>query len=393
MKLAVPTNWQPDLVKRIKKPGVDVVYGKLNSDFVGGGRPACTSPEVRMQEAKKHVKEIHDNGLKFNYLLNAACLGNHEWTIRGQRRLRKLLTWLTDIKADGVVVSVPYLAQFIRKNYPHFTIVASCLALVDSVEKAIFWEDLGANVITMSQHEMTRDFKLLREIKSHVKCELQLIVNDNCIKDCPFYIYHHNLIAHSSQNFRPAGIFVFDYCRFFCRYKILSEPGSFIKAAWIRPEDISVYEGVGINRFKVVDRNMTSDAISFITDAYSKRSYNGNLYDLFGNPSKSLWFKKFDPVHRLKYFFHPFKLNVFKLMKMGAVLKDLEVFIDNTKLGGFIDYFLKNESCRYKACSECGYCKNIEESVVTIAPGYREEIASQYGHFIDESVSGAIFKY
>ena len=95
MKLSVPTNWQPDLIKKIKKPNVDIVYGKLNSDFVGGGRPACICPEVKMQEAKRHVQEIHENGLKFSYLLNASCLGNHEWTIKGQRRLHKLLSWLT----------------------------------------------------------------------------------------------------------------------------------------------------------------------------------------------------------------------------------------------------------------------------------------------------------
>ena len=186
MKLAVPTNWQPDLVKKIKKPNVDVVYGKLNSDFVGGGRPGCLCPEISKSEAKRHVQEIHDNGLKFNYLLNAPCLGNREWTITGQRQLRKLLTWLTDIKVDGVVVSVPYLGQFIKKNYPHFSIGASSFSLIDSVEKAIFWEDLGVNVINLPPPEMIREFKLLRKIKSRVKCDLQLVVNDNCIKDFLF---------------------------------------------------------------------------------------------------------------------------------------------------------------------------------------------------------------
>lgn len=392
MEFSVPTNWQSDLIKRIKKPGVTKIYGKLDRDFVGGGRPSCILNKVTRSKIKLHVDNIHKEGLKFYYLLNSSCLGNLEWTSAGHRELTKLLTWLLDIKIDGVVVANPYIAQHIRAKYPHLEISVSCFANVNSVEKAKFWEDLGASVITLPPVELNRDFRLLRKIRENIKCQLQLIVNDNCLFNCPLFIYHNNLTSHASQSKGKVGIFMFDYCFLMCKYLRIKEPANFIRAAWIRPEDLGVYENIGVDKFKIVDRGMHTDAIALIVDAYSKRSYKGNLYDLFNNPSTSLWLNKPSFLHKFKYFFHPFTVNLFKLYKNKKVVQNIKVFIDNTKLDGFIDYFFNNE-CRYNSCLECGYCKKVVREVLKIDPNFREKAIEDYGNFINEIISGGIFKY
>ncbi|MBZ9577941.1 U32 family peptidase [Patescibacteria group bacterium] len=392
MKLTVPTNWQNDLIKKINKPNIDTVYGKLDRDFFGGGRPSCISLKVTKKQIKKHICEIHNNSLKFYYILNSTCIGGRELTGSGQKRIHELLTWLSEIKADGVVVAIPYLTQLIRKHYPHFEISVSCFAHVNSVIKAKFWEDLGASIITLPQTEMTRRFKLMKKIKESVRCELQLIVNDNCIQDCPLFLYHHNLSSHGSQTSSKLGIFMFDYCRFMCRSKMIADPVNFIRSAWIRPEDIAVYEDMGIEKFKVVDRNMTTEAIAFIVDTYLNRKHDGNLYDLFMNPSKSLWLKRPNFLHKIKYFFHPFAVNIFKLVRKKGLLKDLDVYIDNRKLDGFIDHFLK-EDCYLNSCEDCRYCIKIAEQTVRINPEYKQNDANNYSRFLKEIISGEIFKY
>ncbi|MCK9603506.1 MAG: U32 family peptidase [Candidatus Omnitrophica bacterium] len=392
MRLTVPTNWQDDLIKKIKKPGVDTVYGKLDRDFVGGGRPSCILNKVTKNKAKLHVGDIHKEGLKFYYLLNSSCLGNLEWTSAGHRELSKLLAWLLDIGTDGVAVANPYIAQHIRAKYPHLEISVSCFANVNSVEKAKFWEDMGVSTITLPPVELNRDFKLLRKVRENIKCQLQLIVNDNCLSHCPLFIYHNNLTSHASQSKGKVGIFMFDYCFLICKYLRIKEPANFIRAAWIRPEDISVYENIGIDRFKVVDRGMHADAIALIADAYSKRSYKGNLYDLFNNPSTSLWLNKPSFFHKFRYFFHPFTVNLFKLFKNRKVVQNIKVSIDNTKLDGFIEYFFDHE-CRYNSCAECGYCTKIAQKALKIDPDFREKALEDYGSFIKEIISGGIFKY
>ena len=391
MKLTVPTNWQDDLVKKISWPGVDAVYGKLDSDFVGGGRPSCIFLKINKKKVKGHIQSIHDKGLKFYYLLNSSCLGNREWTKAGQREIRELLNWLEEINVDGVVVAIPYLGELIRKQSPRFEICVSSFAQVNSVNRAKFWEDLGASVITLPQVELTRDFKLLKLIRENVKCDLQLIVNDNCLQDCPLSFYHKNLVSHASQTSDKSELFTINYCSFVCRYKMLSNPANFIRATWIRPEDIQVYEEIGINKFKLIDRSMTSDALARIVEAYSSRSYRGNLYDLFSGPSKNMWLNKPNYFHRFKYFFHPFAINIFKLIKERKLLKDIEVYIDNKKLDGFIKHFF-NESCRYKSCDNCRYCYDIADKVIKIDSVSREALVVAYNGFLKRIISGEIFK-
>lgn len=393
MKLTIPTNWQDDLLKKIKRPDVHAIYGKLDRDFVGGGRASCVLNKIAKNNAKLHIHKIHEEGLKFHYLLNASCMGNKEWTRKGQKKLGRLLDWLSEIKVDGVVVASPYLAQHIKLKYRHFVISVSCFANVNSIEKAKFWEDLGVSVITLSHIEVNRNFRLLGQIRDKVNCKLQLIANDGCIHSCPLFFYHNNISSHASQTTEPLGNFMFDYCYLMCRYKRIVDPTYFICGTWIRPEDIKYYEDIGIEYFKLTDRTMHTDAIVLIVDAYSKRNYKGNLYDLFVSPSKSLWRKKFNLIHKFKYFFHPFTINFFKILKYGNFTrKDIEVYIDNAQLDGFIDYFL-TEDCSYKSCTECGYCQRIAEKVVKIDPQYRQIAIGDYENFLNEIVSGEKFKY
>ena len=392
MKLTVPTNWQDDLVSRVQRPQVDTIFGKLREDFVGGGRPSVALPKITKNKAAKHIEAIHKGNMKFHYLLNASCLGNREVTRSGQNKIMRLLSWLSEINVDGIVVTIPYLLEFAKRKYQKFKFSVSCFANVNSVEKAKFWEGLGASVITLSLVEANRNFKLLEKIRKSVSCELQLIVNEICIQDCPMYFYHNNTTSHSSQQFSGNNPFMIDYCRLICKYRRIANPVNFIRAAWIRPEDLVVYENVGIDRFKLVDRCMNTDTIVLAVDAYSNRSYHGNLNDLFSNASKNLWIKKSGFMHKFKYFMHPFIINIFKMFKHRGIVRDTLVNIDNTKLDGFIDHFL-SEDCRYKSCKDCGYCQKFADRAVKVDPEFRKQAMKQYEDLIDQTISGDIFKY
>lgn len=389
MKLTVPTNWEHDLIPRIRGFNVETIFGKLDRDPAGGGRASCVSIQVGRGKAREHVRQIHESGIKFFYLINSSCMGNAEYTRKGQKDLTKLLDWVAGLGADGVVVANPYLAQHVRRNYPHFKIAVSCFANVNSVERAKFWEDQGAYSITLSQVEATRDFVLLREIRKQTRCKLQLLANDFCIMDCPLFSYHNNVVSHASQT--GGRHFVLDYCRLTCRSSMLRDPTNFIRASWIRPEDLGVYEDAGIDSIKLVDRGMHTDAIALIVKAYSERSYKGNLNDLFGSPSKSWWIKRSGLIHKLKYFFHPRTVNVLKLFKHRGAITDAAVYIDNTKLDGFIDHFF-DSSCRYKSCSECGYCREIADKAVRIDPEDRKRVMQAREGLMNDVISGDLFK-
>jgi len=118
MKLLVETNWQDQLIPKIIRKNVNELYGKLATDFTVGARFSFCLPHVSESRIDKHIiKEAHKYGLKFNYLLNAVCLDNIEYSAKGHRRLHILLDWLREIGVDSVTVTIPYLAELIKRQY------------------------------------------------------------------------------------------------------------------------------------------------------------------------------------------------------------------------------------------------------------------------------------
>ena len=71
---------------------------------------------------------------------------------------------------------------------------------------------------------------------------------------------------------------------------------------------------------------------------------------------------------------------------------DLDVYIDNRSLDGFIDFFLK-ENCELKSCQECGYCQRVAERVIKINPATQNDIRCKHLNFLDKLISGDIFRY
>ncbi len=391
IKFYVATNWQRDLIPNIKHPDIEEIYGKLNTDFVGGGKASSILPFVSKRVARLHIQQAHQHGLKFNYLLNGVCLDNKEFTSYGQKKLHLLLDWIAGIGADSVTVSIPYLLQLIKKQYPYLKVYASIYAGVDSIEKAKYWENLGADLITLSSRTV-RDFPLLKEIRKNTTCKLQLIGNMACLYDCPLLFYHKHLLSHASQSNHISGGFLIDYCYLNCFYKKISSPLELIRASWIRPEDVFYYEEIGIDRIKILDRFRSTESMISIINVYVSRNYSGNLIDLLFNCSGNAMWQKSKFYRRLKYFFHPFHVNIWKMRKVAGLFSSIPIFINNKALDGFLGYFLK-ESCYLKSCQECGYCEQIAKKVVEVDSERQAKILSRCKDVLEELITSKMFRY
>jgi hypothetical protein len=382
MKFSVPTNWQEDLLDIYAHPLVLEVYGKLAEDFIGGGRPAYSLSGIFRRRAARYVKNIHKGNSEFNYLLNSSCMAGREFTRSGKKKIFRLLDWLVSIGTDSVTVSLPYLAELIKNNYPVLKIKVSVMAHVDSLEKAKFWESQGAESITLLHTKINRDFKLLKQIRNNIKCKLQLIANNHCLYGCHLEDSHELFASHSSQTGYYGGNFSLDYCYLTCRYQKLKKPELLISSPWIRPEDVRFYEEIGIDSIKVVDRRMPSPELIKIINAYITGKYEGNLIDLFPNLGGFSFVNLSNILLKLKYFLYPFQTNIFLLKKMKKLLEKLEIFIDNRSLDGFLDFFLTHD-CGDIACDECGYCRNVAVRVVRIDRQYQNRLCQEYGKFLD----------
>jgi collagenase-like PrtC family protease len=307
---------------------VSEVYMAGAPEVIGSGR--ATLHSARISDIKAQTEYAHQHDIKLNIVINPSCLGGYHLTHEGY----KLFTWyfeeLNKAEVDGVTVAEPYLLELLRE-YPMETVV-SCIAHVDSPQRAEFFEGLGADTIAVDTN-INRNFTIIEAILKAVRCKIKVLVNEGCLYKCPFRHAHFNLFSHITSSRSPLmgaqspNIFS-DYYFDKCISIRVRDPSQLIRSPWIRPEDLKEYEALGIDNFKIAGR---ANAVNWIINcmrAYARRSYTGNLLELIDCPAE------------LSYTFD----------------------LDNARLEGCIQQWQK---CR-KICESCHYCDELTTNVVKV---------------------------
>jgi collagenase-like PrtC family protease len=387
MKLRVGANWDIAFLDAVKGASVDALFGKLPFDIVGGARPGFVLPQVNRDDVQQYIQACHERGLEFSYLLNAPCLGNIQYSKKGYGQLIELLEWIDQSGADSVIIGMPYLIDLVRERFPRLKIKVSTTARVNTVRKALQYEEMGVEEIIIDEH-INREFKTLAAIRKAVRCNLELILNNICLWQCPYNYEHVNHDGHASREGEQDDYCYLQYPGYLCLYRKLTEPVELLKSPWIRPEDVSAYEDLGYDSFKITERFKRTPLLLEHVQAYENRRYDGNILDLFTLPRKGA----FTPVH-LEYFIKPEHVNIMKVAELGDVF-DLEVReliqIDNTKLNGFLEHFKQND-CNQTTCAQCRYCDGVLKKVAVMNEGELKKAAQKVKDFSDQLISGEIF--
>ncbi|GMV39806.1 MAG: hypothetical protein AMXMBFR64_15220 [Myxococcales bacterium] len=409
MRLSVACNFDEALIEGLSGYPVYEVYGKVTRDYAGGGRPSFYLPQADRGTVERFVKKVHAKGIQFNYLLNASCMGNAEYTREGNRQIRDTLDWASGIGVDSITVGQIYLLQLIKKSYPHFKVRISAHRFTDSPRKARFWQDHGADCIVLNEVAFAREFAALRAIREAVTCDLSLIVNNSCRQDCAIAGTHASSLSHGSQHQKGRkGSLPLDYHMLFCLDYRLREPVNYVRANWIRPEDLRIYEEMGYTNFKIVERNTPTPELLRRVHAYANRRYDGNLLDLvlpFNYPERSYTSKASRDAYSLrravKYFFKPSQVNVTKVPKLSKLGRTMGLLyprrgesplvLDNRKMDGFVDRF-RERSCIDQDCESCRWCHKFADKALTIDPAWREEVLAQYRSLFDDMHGGSFWE-
>jgi collagenase-like PrtC family protease len=393
---SLAANYDPELVPALAAYSVDEVYGKFPADGVSGGRPRYLATPLSEESLRLYIRLLERHGIAFNYLLNGACFGNREWTRSWQKNVTSLLSKLGGWGVRWVTVSTPFLLELVKNRFPEFKVRVGIYAQVDTPRRARFWEELGADAITLESFSINRDFGRLAAIRQSVRCSLQLIANHVCLLNCPLQAYHQNGFAHASDN---TGTLFIDYCLMRCSRARFIDLSHFIKAAWIRPEDLGAYISMGYTTFKLLERGIPSAELLKRVKAYSERRFDGNLAELllsysFKEPvrKESLW--------TLRYFWKPLQANprrlkplldLARLQGMLSPLPECPVRIDSGQIPeSFLDGFRKRD-CGSMDCRACGYCEQIAGQAVSISAEYREEVLRKYAELEKALIVGEVW--
>lgn len=365
-RLTVAYNGDPELIPRLARLGtVESVYGKMTRDLVGGGRAAYLLADFTEQRLKESVELTHKHGMRFIYLLNAPSMANRELTRGFNRELDTFIGELVATGVDGVVIAHPYLLQMIKARFPSLKVSVSTFAHVNSIPKARFWEDLGADRIVLVQ-EINRSFALLGKIRAAVSCELELFANAVCLHQCPLPPFHSVAKGFASSSKDENGGFFIDYCALHCARRRLRNPVEFVRSSFIRPEDLGPYEELGIDVFKLSDRYKGTAWLSRAAGAYSARRFNGNLAELIAYPfHQSAGEKLLSKPEKLLARPDHVQTRALRLLRKLGEGADL-VHIDNRALDGFIDFF-RHHDCTLLDCDiDCRHCADFAEKAVRV---------------------------
>ena len=374
MKLLVPTNWDPDLILPLSKLEADVqLYGVLPTSMIGSGGSGPDNVRMVENQAEEYIEQAHSAGLKFDYLLNAPSMGNMEWDENTHQELLMHLDWISSIGADSVTVTIPYLVELIKRQFPHLKIRVSTIAHVNSVARAKSVESLGADSITLDIN-VNRDFTLLKAIRNAVSCELTILMNNLCLYQCPYEYYHHDGLGHASQSYNSLSGYYVDYCVIRCSLDRLCDISQIIKCRWVRPEDIHVYEEIGMDMFKISGRSMSAERILQAATAYSSRHYQGNLYDILNIITPKIGFIN----------------SALPGVQNNVIEPPPKFYIDNQALEGFMDFFGK-QNC-LSGCSQCNYCQRIANRVIQFDRDEVDEYIAMLNASLDKLSSSRMFK-
>jgi len=319
LRFSVPYNNQFETLKEIVKlknlngNRIEEVYLSGPQEYFGSARVV---QKFTVEDIIKLIDFCHENGLKVNLLLNSTCEGIEWYSLQNVSKLIRFLKKMhLEHGLDGVTIANPLFIQKVRKEFPKIEITASTLAYIHSVQKAMFYDKFGVDVITPDEN-INRDLKLLEEIKEAIHAKLKLLTNQECLLNCPYEIFHYNFVSHKSKKCEEISYEIFQKN---CFRIVELDPSQLIKAPIIRPQDLKKYKKI-TNFFKIIGRT-------------SKKEY---------------------VIDQIKKHMNEEEVDIIETYKKG-------VYIDNRLLPP--DFFEKVSSCD-KNCHKCHYCEEVAKEAV-----------------------------
>jgi collagenase-like PrtC family protease len=359
VKVCVPGRFEPELLDVLEplqeETGrIHEVYGSLPRSPIGSGRPARRlsqqGGEPGFDEVRRFAERAHGSGIRVNYLLNAAVLDHTEYTRAGRERILEYIGEIAESGVDMVTIAVPYLIELVRSNFPELPVSVSVICEVSDTHGLRLFEAYGVQRVQLAE-ECNRDLALLGLLSETAGSELSLVVNNGCLRFCPYRSYHNTLCTQGSQSDKPDHGYI-DYPLLKCSAERAREPVEILRSPWIRPEDLGFYEErFGIELFKLAGRQLPLKNIATMAAAYARGGYEGNFLDLLATPS-------------VDFARHPMTAGL-------AAERDPERFetpplhIDNARLGKLTRALHARGGCGgMRDCEECRLCDTLLPQVV-----------------------------
>ncbi len=281
-----PENGQPfpeivaDYRERIEEvyfPWVGAASGRAALGTGGGGGGRDWQAQAILE---RDLAELRRQGIKLDLLFNANCYGAAALSEALGNEIGSIIDHIGGVCGlpDVVTTTSLTIAHVVKTHFPGIETRASVnmrIGTIQAMDYAGAWFDSY-----YLQRDLQRDPDYVG--KMHDWClahdkKLCLLVNSGCLRFCPGQIYHDNLVAHDAEIDKRRNIPGFNPHVCWNLYRDPDRLVEFLKATWIRPEDLSRYEGLA-DLFKLATRQHTHPRM--VIEAYVSGHYRGDLLNL-----------------------------------------------------------------------------------------------------------------
>ncbi|MGI0133317.1 MAG: U32 family peptidase [Thermoplasmata archaeon] len=354
MEIVLASNFDERLVAETQALPVSTFFGNYPTSLTGGGRPPRILPKVTERAFAGHVADVHAAGRRFYATLNSIDLGLKEYRPRFREEFLGEVDHLLDVGVDGFVLALPVLIELVHREHPGVPITVSTFARVRTVTQAEYFARLGADTVVLE--EANRDFALVRALV-RLGLRVEVLVNQTCLKDCPYRAHHLNTSSIAAQTGSECP--VFEYPILECGSEMVRDPSRIISGIFVRPEDLPVYEEAGVTRFKVSGRNRSTAWLARAARAYAERRYDGNLLDILS------FVQVKGPTSALRQLGAGDGVSPVLDRLYAAFEGASDLRIENSAFPpGFLRRIAATD-CVHTTCAQCGYCPGVARRVLS----------------------------
>lgn len=281
MKFSIWYNEQPDFFDLLKqyKDNISTVYFAAPSELIPSWRPILQDSDYE-EQIKKLIITCNKYWIKTILTLNATTEWKNTWDkdhmlsiISYIKKLREF--WLTSVSLTNLLY-----VKFIKKAVVWIEVYSSVNCYVKTLEQAIYLKNLWIDILTIDR-DINRNTTLIKQIKQKTWLKLQIMLNEWCVKNCPFRHTHFNIIANQVEdNISNQKVWKYNLIeRFSCTPLVDENKRIIFRMPIIRPEDLVHFDWI-CDYFKLVTRWLPTQKIKLMLDAYIVQEYHWNLFDI-----------------------------------------------------------------------------------------------------------------
>ncbi len=234
------------------KPTINSVYGSVKTSW-GGGRPSGW-PDVEKKAAESTIHRHNENQ-------TSCCFTFSNYHITKEDLEDKTANLLLEVASEGsfqnyAIVSSDLLADYIREKFPKIKLISSVLKPIYEIENfqdtPQYYNDLCKRFDRVTlRPELSFDYNFLKKLTN--KDKIDLIVNQDCLPNCPLYRKHYDFYSEVERGIKQRSE---DFCHLEKR-----KVEAVYNTSLLSNQDMDKMIQLGFKNFKLKGRSLTKSQV------------------------------------------------------------------------------------------------------------------------------------